>query len=134
MVSARSRPDPLLPLRYRWLAPVLLLAILAGLGPLWWKATAPPELAVAKPWRDPGGTLLVPQAAVRPPGPAGRVEAAGPATVFVVRDGRALATRVRLGDVRADAVEVREGLAEAAFVVANPPVGLEDRHRVLVKP
>jgi len=40
---------------------------------------------------------------------------------------------VRLGAGHGDSVEVREGLEESALVVANPPRGLEDRHRVAIR-
>jgi hypothetical protein len=130
MAAARSRPDPPAPLRYRWVAPALLLAIVVGLAPLWWEVTAPPELSTVQARKDPGGALLVPAAALRPSAPLARLEEAGEAVLFVVRDGVARLTRVRLGAMRDDAVEVREGLDEAALVLANPPRGLEDRHRV----
>ena len=134
MLAARSRQDDAKHARVpRWLAPALLLAIVAGLAPLWWQVTAPPKLATARPWRDGAGALLVPAAAVRPQGPQGRLQAAGPANLFVVRDGVARLTRVQLGAVRADGVEVRAGLEDAALLVANPPIGLEDLHRVAVK-
>ena len=129
MQKAGSRPDDRRSRLPRWLAPALLLSIAAGLAPLWWEVTAPPSLAVARPWRDPAGTLMVPAAAVRPRGQHGRVEAAGVASLFVVRDGVAVLTRVELGAVRADGVEVRGGLEDAALLVADPPRGLEDRHR-----
>jgi len=120
----------------RWVAPALLFAIVVGLAPLWWEVTAPPILLTARPWRDTAGTLLVPTAAVRPPGPGlnGRLVTAGTATVFVIQDGVARLTPVRLGVVGAEAVEIRDGLAEAALIVANPPRGLEDRHRVVARP
>jgi hypothetical protein len=130
MAAARSRPDPSAPLRHRWVAPALLLAIVLGLAPLWWEVTAPPELSTVQARRDAGGALLVPAAALRPPGHLARVEEAGEAVLFVVRDGVARLTRVRLGARRDDAVEVREGLEDTAMVLANPPRGLEDRHRV----
>ena len=134
MTGARSRADFPSLLRHRWIAPVLLLAIAAGLGPVWWEMTAPPVLPVVHPWRDAAGALLVPSDAVRPQGRGGRVEPAAPASLFVVQDGLARLTPVRLGAVRPDAVEVREGLAEAAQVVVNPPRSLEDRHRVAIRP
>ena len=74
--------------------------------------------------------LMVPVASVRPSAPQGRLEAAGAANLFVVRDGIARLTRVQLGALHDGAVEVRDGLEDAALVVANPPRGLEDRHRV----
>jgi len=134
MAAARSRADTQFPARARWLAPALLLAIVAGLAPLWWEVTAPPVLATVRPRRDSTGALLVPTAALRPPGPLGHLVPAGPASLFVVRDGVARLTRVRLGALHGDAVEVHEGLEETALVVANPPRGLEDRHRVAVQP
>jgi hypothetical protein len=134
MAAARSRTDPPFPARGRWLAPALLLAIVAGLAPLWWEVTAPPLLTIVRPRRDAAGALLVPAAALRPPRPLEQVAASGPASVFVVRDGVARLTPVRLGALHGEAVEVREGLEETALVVANPPRGLEDRHRVTVKP
>ena len=76
---------------------------------------------------------MIPVAAVRPSGPQGRLEAAGAANLFVVRDGIARLTRVQLGALHDEAVEVRDGLEDAALVVANPPRGLEDRHRVSVR-
>src|SRR5687768_11232591 len=109
MAAARSLPVSSVLRRYRWLAPVLLLAIVAGLAPLWWEVTAPPVLATVRPWRDAAGVLLLPSASVRPPGPLGRVEPAGAASVFVIHDGVARLVPVRLGAVRADAVEVHEG-------------------------
>ncbi len=134
MQGAVSPPDEVRSRRLpRWLAPVLLLAIVAGLAPLWWEVTAPPTLATAKPWRDATGTLMVPVAAVRPFGPQGKLEAAGAANLFVVRDGVARLTRIQLGAVHESAVEVRDGLEDAALVVANPPRGLEDRHRIAVR-
>ncbi len=131
MQPARSRPAPAL----RWLAPVLLLAIVIGLAPLWWQVTAPPILATARPWRDGSGVLRVPFAAVRPvgPGPDRKLVAAGPANVFVIEDGVARLTPVHLGAVEAQSVEIRDGLADAALIIANPPRGLEDRHRVVPK-
>ncbi len=134
MAAARSRADTQLPTRARWLAPALLLALVAGLAPLWWEVTAPPLLAVVRPRRDATGALLVPAAALRPPGPLGQLAPAGPASLFVVRDGVARLTPVRLGALHGEAAEVREGLEETALVVANPPRGLEDRHRVAVRP
>ncbi len=133
MAPARSRTDMQAPARARWLAPALLLAIVAGLAPLWWEVTAPPLLATVRPRRDPAGALLVPAAALRPSGPLGKLVAAGPATLFVVRDGVARLTPVRLGALHGEAVEVREGLEDTALVIANPPRGLEDRHRVAVR-
>ena len=93
------RPDdvPPPPRLLRWAAPALLLAIALGLSPLWWAATAPPHLPVVAAKRDARGTLLVPTTALRPPSPHARLEPAGPATLFVVRDGRAHLTPVRLG-------------------------------------
>jgi len=120
-------PPPRVP---RWLAPAVLLAIATGLSPLWWAATAPPSLPVVTVERGASGNLLVPSTALRPPGPLARLEPAGAAAVFVVRDGRAHLTPVRLGDVHPPTAEIREGLDDAARVVANPPRGLEDRHRI----
>lgn len=135
MDTARSRTDDPPARRLpRWVAPAVLLAIVVALAPLWWQVTAPPTLTTARPWRDAAGTLLVPADALRPPGPQGRVEAAGPASLFVVRDGVARLTRVQLGAVHGSAVEVRAGLEEAALLVANPPRGLEDAHRVVARP
>ena len=111
----------------------MLLAIVGALAPLWWEVTAPPILAAIQPWRDAAGTLMVPAAAVRPPSPLSRVEAAASATLFVVKDGVARQTVVQLGALRDSAVEVRAGLEDAALVVANPPRGLEDMHRVAVR-
>ena len=134
MRDAGSRPAETRPPRFpRWLAPALLLAIVAGLAPLWWEVTAPLTLATTKPWRDAAGILMVPVASVRPSAPQGRLEAAGAANLFVVRDGIARLTRVQLGALHDAAVEVRDGLEDAALVVANPPRGLEDRHRVGVR-
>ncbi len=135
MDTARSGTDtaPARRLR-RWLAPALLLAIVGGLAPLWWQVTAPPTLATARPWRDAAGRLLVPAAALRPPGPLGRVEPAGTASLFVVRNGVAHLTRVQLGTIGADSAEVRGGLEDAALLIANPPQGLEDWHRVVARP
>ncbi len=131
MRVAGSRPDASPQLRLpRWVAPVLLLVIVAGLAPLWWEVTAPPTLTVATPWRDPAGTLMVPTAALRPRGHQGRIEASGVASLFVVRNGVAVLTRVELGGLRADGVEVRHGLEDAALLIADPPRGLEDRHRI----
>lgn len=134
MAAARSRTDMPPSARARWLAPALLLAIVAGLAPLWWEVTAPPLLATVRPRRDAAGALLVPAASLRPAGALGQVAASGPASLFVVRDGVARLTPVRLGALHGEAVEVREGLEETALVVANPPRGLEDRHRVAVRP
>ena len=131
MHGAGSPPDEARPRRFpRRLAPALLLAIVAGLAPLWWEVTAPPTLVIAKPWRDATGSLMVPAAAVRAFGPQGKLEAAGAANLFVVRDGVARLTRIQLGALHDGVVEVRGGLEDAALVVANPPRGLEDRHRV----
>ena len=131
MHRAGSPPDKAHPPRLpRWLAPAVLLAIVAGLAPLLWEVTAPPNLATAKPWRDATGSLMVPAAAVRAFGPQGKLEAAGAANLFVVRDGVARLTRVQLGALHDGAIEVRGGLEDAALVVADPPRGLEDRHRV----
>ncbi len=131
----RTGADDTPALRFpRWVAPALLLAIAAGLAPLWWEVTSPPVLATARPWRDTAGVLLVSADAVRAQGPQGRLQAPGPANLFVIKNGVARLTPVRLGALRDGAVEVREGLEEAAVVVANPPRGLEDRHRVAVRP
>lgn len=116
----------------RWLAPALLLAIAAGLSPLWWAATAPPHLPVIATQRNADGTLLVPTSALRPPSPHARLEPAGPATVFVVRDGRAHLTPIRLGNLHPTTAEVRHGLDDTARIIANPPRGLENRHRIAV--
>jgi len=129
--GAGDIPAPRFP---RWAAPALLLVIAAGLAPLWWEVTSPPLLAIALPWRDAAGVLLVPADAVRAQGPQGRLAAPGPGNVFVIKNGVARLTRVRLGVLRDGAVEVHEGLEESAVVVANPPRGLEDRHRVAVRP
>lgn len=134
MATARSRTDTLFPARARWLAPALLLAIVAGLAPLWWEVTAPPLLTVIRPRRDASGALLVPAAALRPPTPLGQLAQAGPANLFVVRDGVVRLTPVRLGALYGEAFEVRKGLEETALVVANPPRGLVDQHRVAVRP
>jgi hypothetical protein len=125
-------PSPRLPppRLMRWIAPALLLLIAAGLSPLWWAATAPPHLPVIAMQRDAGGTLLVPTSALRPPSPHARLEAAGLAAVFVVRDGRAHLTPIRLGKLHPTTAEVHDGLDGAARIVANPPRGLEDRHRI----
>ena len=128
------RPDdvPPPPRLLRWAAPALLLAIAVGLSPLWWAATAPPHLPVVAAQRDARGTLLVPTTALRPPSPHARLEPAGPATLFVVRDGRAHLTPVRLGQLHPTTAEVRDGLDDATPIVANPPRGLENRHRITV--
>lgn len=116
----------------RWAAPALLLSIAAGLSPLWWAATAPPQLPVIATQRDANGTLMVPTTALRPPSPHARLEPAGPAAIFVVRDGRAHLTPVRLGQLHPTTAEVRDGLDDATHIVANPPRGLENRHRIAV--
>ena len=134
MHRAGSPPAKVRPPRFpRWLAPALLLAIVIGLAPLWWEVTAPPNLATAKPWRDATGNLMVPAAAVRAFGPQGKLKAAGAANLFVVRDGMVRLTRIQLGAMHDGAIEVRDGLEDAALVVANPPRGLEDRHRIGVR-
>ena len=66
-------------------------------------------------------------------GPQGKLEAAGAANLFVVRDGMVRLTRIQLGAMHDGAIEVRDGLEDAALVVANPPRGLEDRHRIGVR-
>lgn len=131
---ALPRPDdvPPPPRLLRWAAPALLLAIAVGLSPLWWAATAPPNLPVIAAQRDARGTLLVPTSALRPPGPHARLEPAGPATIFVVRDGRAHLTPIRLGQLHPTTAEVRDGLDPTARIIANPPRGLENRHRIAV--
>lgn len=128
------RPDdvPPPPRLLRWVAPALLLAIAVGLSPLWWAATAPPHLPVIAAQRDARGTLLVPTSALRPPSPHARLEPAGPATIFVVRDGRAHLTPIRLGQLLPTTAEVRDGLDASARIIANPPRGLENRHRIAV--
>lgn len=127
MPQARSRPAAAL----RWLAPALLLGIAGGLAPLWWEVTAPPHIVTARPWRDAQGALLVPAAAVRPAGAGAReIVASGEGVVFVLERGVVRVTRVRLGAVSHDVVEIAGGLAEQVLIAANPPRGLEDRHRV----
>jgi hypothetical protein len=120
--QARSRPAPV----RRWLAPVLLLGIAVGLAPLWWEERLRLSVATITPWRDAGGALMVPAAAVRPAG----VADAGEAVVFVIEDGVARARQVRVGRVGPAVTEIREGLGERAVIAADPPRGLEDRRRV----
>ena len=88
------------------------------------RRSAPARTTVPRPTR---ATTL------RPPLPASRVEAPGVANLFVVRDGLARITRVQLGTMHGGVVEVRGGLEEAAVLVANPPFGLENMHRVTAK-
>ena len=117
--------------RSRWLAPVLLL-LGAVLGMVWWEVTAPPPIGVAHPWHDGSGALLVPYSAVR------NVDAdrglPGPPYVFVIVGGMVRRTPVRLGVVTTETIEIRDGLDTDALIAANPPRGLEDRHKVLLRP
>lgn len=107
----------------RWLAPVLLLGIALGLAPLWWREAGPPRIDTVMPWRDPGGALMVPAAAVRH-------GAAGEALVFVIEDGVPRPVRVVLGTVGPESVVVSAGLRDGTMVAANPPPALTDRRRV----
>jgi len=102
---------------------MLLLAITLGLAPLWWQEAGPAHIETVKPWRDPGGALMVPAAAVRQ-------DAGGEAVVFVVDEGLARPVRVVLGAAGLDSVVVIAGLRDSVLVAANPPPALSDRRRV----
>jgi RND family efflux transporter MFP subunit len=68
--------------------------------------------------------LLVPPAAVRhAPSQGGRP---GAAHVFRLVDGRAVLTPVVLGAAGPEAIEIREGLAPDARILADPPAGIAD--------
>jgi HlyD family secretion protein len=58
----------------------------------------------------------------------------GGSRVYAVRDGRALALTVALGDARGDRVQVRGGLVGDEVLIANPPPDLADGERVEVQP
>ena len=94
--------------------------------------TAPPAVGTARPWRDAGGALVVPRASVRNMPPNNGLP--GGPHVFRVEDGVVRRIRVELGTIHPDSVEIRAGLAEGVVIAANPPRGLEDRHRVVVRP
>ena len=110
----------------RWLAPVLLLLMALGLAPLWWRDWGPPRIETVTPWRDPGGTLMVPAAAVRQ-------RDGGTAVVFVIDGGVPQPVPVVLGTAGQDSVVVLSGLRDGAVVAANPPPALTDRRRVAAR-
>ncbi len=71
----------------------------------------------------------------RPAVPATAVRGEGEArAVFVVREGRAQRTPVRIGMALGDAVELLSGPAEGERVVADPPADLADGDRVRMQP
>jgi membrane fusion protein (multidrug efflux system) len=76
--------------------------------------------------------LLVPAAAVRHDPPRGGQP--GAAYVFRVQDGRAARTEVKLGAEGPAAVEVLDGLAADATILAAPPDTLTDGARVRSRP
>ena len=76
--------------------------------------------------------VLVPPAAVRHgPSLGGRP---GPAHVFRLDEGRARLTPVVLGAAGPMAIEVREGLAAGARILADPPAGLANGASVVPAP
>jgi RND family efflux transporter MFP subunit len=61
------------------------------------------------------------------------VDRAGRSVVFEVRDGRARALQVVMGEAREGRVLVREGLSGSETLVVRPPATLEDGDAVRVK-
>jgi multidrug efflux pump subunit AcrA (membrane-fusion protein) len=102
---------------------VLLLGIALGLAPLWWREAGPARLETVMPWRDPGGALMVPAAAVRR-------GSAGEALVFVIQEGVPRPVRVVLGTAGPESVVILTGLRDGTVVAANPPPALMDRRWV----
>lgn len=76
--------------------------------------------------------LLVPPTAVRHAPPEGGRP--GAAHVFRLVDGRARLTPVELGASGPTAIEIRNGLADATPLIADPPGGLEDGSAVIGAP
>ena len=68
----------------------------------------------------------------RIPAKAVRAESGSP-VVFVVRDGRAERRAIRVGATAADRVEVVSGLTPGERIVVEPPKGLKDGDRVVVR-
>jgi len=80
--------------------------------------------------------LLVPAAALYrtgTPQPVGRRTSAQAARLWTVVDGRAKAQTVTVGVRGDELVEIREGLAEDATVVLNPPPDIAEGQRLRVK-
>lgn len=78
----------------------------------------------------PGAAKAAP--APRIPAKAVRVDS-GSQIVFVVRDGRAERRAIRVGATAADRVEVVSGLTPGERIVVEPPKGLKDGDRVVVR-
>jgi multidrug efflux pump subunit AcrA (membrane-fusion protein) len=61
------------------------------------------------------------------------VERGGKQVVFVVREGRAIATPIETGGKLGEAIEVSSGVEPGAKVIATPPPALHDGARVAVR-
>jgi RND family efflux transporter MFP subunit len=75
--------------------------------------------------------VLVPALAVRNDPPLGGRP--GAAYVFRVEDGKAVRTLVETGAIGPEVIEIRDGLTEAATIIAAPPNGLRDGQAVHVE-
>jgi hypothetical protein len=84
-----------------------------------------PEKKEAVPTSEAAPVVLVPRESV--------VSRDGKPTVFLVRDGKALARTVLLGTERKGQVIVKEGLAGGEVLVARPKDDLRDGAPVKVK-